>query len=57
MVSTATTVTNTTKGHLCGSCYLLAKVKVVVDNLKHLLQHFVCEWLVSAVDGRFHHFK
>ncbi len=35
---------------------LLAKVKVVVNNLDQLLQHVVCGWSVGAIHGRFHHF-
>jgi hypothetical protein len=35
---------------------LLAKVKVVVDNLEHLLQHVIRGWSIGAIDGRFNHF-
>jgi hypothetical protein len=36
---------------------LLAEVEAVVDNLEQLLQHVICGWSVSTVDGQFHHFK
>ena len=55
---------DTILGHLCRvqlhqlqvDADLLAKVEVVVDNLKQLLQHIVCGWLIGAADGQFHHF-
>jgi hypothetical protein len=51
-------------GHLCHvqlyqlhiDADLLAKFKVVVNNLDQLLQHVVHGWLVGAIDGHFHHF-
>ncbi len=51
-------------GHLCRvqlhqlhvDTDILAKVEVVVNNLKQLLQHVVCGWSVGTIDGQFHHF-
>jgi hypothetical protein len=35
---------------------LLAKVKVVVNNLEQLLQHVIRGWLIGTANGQFHHF-
>jgi hypothetical protein len=36
---------------------LLAKVKVVVDNLKQSLYHIICGWSIGVINGLFHHCK